>query len=267
LSAGHGHRRANEKHHTELADLKQEGGYPELWKRWRDLKVDYDIPDLAGYNVAGTERYLDQDFFKALFDPAYARQIGMGEIDTGLSPENTVVCLLEHEGEEKVLLDSDNPINSYQDAHEYSTAGEHERVRKLGGRPVQYERGLQAAIKWCEQKKPQRVPPDYACAPYVDEPDAADQRILKLLKELGVQDADRVSKKATNYQPSAGAERCDGCSMWRPDPEQAQFGLARCSAVDGLVRDHYVCDEFKPAASQPAASPPSPGTASPAQAD
>lgn len=250
MSAGHGHHRANPHHHTDLAKLKREPDWALLWARWQNINNQYDIPDLAGYNVAGTERYIDRDFYKALFDPEYAKQIGLHPIDTGLSPERTIVCLMEHEGDEKVILDQDNPIDLYEPAHCLATTGEHERVRQLGGSPVKYERGLKAAIKFCESKPPQHVPLDLAVAPYLDETDATDQRILKELQALGVKDAEKQSKKSTKYSSSTGKDRCDGCANWQPDPQQAKFHLARCAVVDGLVRDSHWCNKYEAGAAQ-----------------
>jgi hypothetical protein len=109
--------------------------------------ITHDIADLAGYNVPGTTRYLDRDFFHALTDPAYAPHLGIGPIDTGLSPADTVECLMRHEGVEKVILDADNPIDTYLPAHEHSTIAEHELVRQKGGTPLKYERGLKKARK------------------------------------------------------------------------------------------------------------------------
>ena len=82
------------------------GSAPDIMKRWQKLDPDHDIPDLAGYNIAGTVRYIDRDAFRALIDPEYAKHILGEAIDTGLTPEQTIQCLIEHEGDEKVILDS-----------------------------------------------------------------------------------------------------------------------------------------------------------------
>ena len=65
-------------------------------KRWRKLDPDHDLPDLAGYNVAGTVRYIDRDAFRALTDPEYAKHILGEEIDTGLTPEQTIQLWLQY---------------------------------------------------------------------------------------------------------------------------------------------------------------------------
>src|SRR5438132_14224352 len=97
MSGGHGHPRPNLRHPKELAKLLSEGGASELMKRWQDLDVDHDMADLAGYNTTGTARFLDRDFVRALLDPAHAEEVGVGPIDTGLSPDDSIACLPGHE--------------------------------------------------------------------------------------------------------------------------------------------------------------------------
>lgn len=242
MSAGHGHSRANLKHPNELKTLLAEGGAPELMRRFQHLDVDHDIPDLAGYSVDGTTRYLDKDFFHALIDPEVAKQNGVGEIDTGLSPDDTVECILEHEAVEKVLLDSDNPIDTYLEAHEYATCAEHEMVRKKGGKPIQYERGLKDAIAFCQGKDPANPPPELACAPLLDDPDKDDLRDLKALRKLGVEDAFKVSKASVDYSKSTGEDQCAGCRNWQEDRGAE---LSRCAVVAGRVRHDRWCRRYQ----------------------
>lgn len=244
MSAGHPHAHANMRHPAELKQLREEGGFADLMQRWRTLDVDHDIHDLAGYNVDGTVRYLDKDFFRALLDAEYAQQIGIGPIDTGLSPGDTVACLLEHEGTEKVLLDADNPINTYDAAHEYATTAEHEMVRAKGGAPVQYERGLKAAIAFCAKKKLADPPLDLACAPLLDDPDADDKRALKELQAKGDPDAAKTPKEDLGYAQSTGDDQCRKCVHWQDDRAQE---LSRCEIVDGLVRLDRWCERYKKA--------------------
>jgi hypothetical protein len=229
------------KHEKELPKLLRQGGAPQLMQRWQRLDVDHDINDLAGYNVFGTVRFIDRDFFRALFDPAYAEQIGIGPVDTGLSPEHTVECLLTHEGVEKVLIDADNDIDAYLDAHEYATCAEHEQVRKLGGQPLQYERGLAKGIKFCEAKDPTKVARDYDACPLLDDPDANDKRVLKTLRSLAVVDAFRLSKASVDYGRSVSRDQCVGCKAWQG---HRQMQLSPCAIVEGLVRHDRWCNQF-----------------------
>lgn len=241
MSAGHGHSRPNLKHPAELAKLLSTGGAPELMHRWQKLDPDHDVPDLAGYNVAGTVRYIDRDAFHALIDPEYAKHILGEEIDTGLTAEQTIQALVDHESEEKVILDSSNPIDSYEGAHEFATAGEHERVRSYGGSPIKYERGLKKIIAFCEKKDPQKVPHDLACAPYLDDPDANDKRVLKAFQAKGVQDAFKTSKRILDYSHATGADQCIACKNWQGD---RVHDLSLCRIADGLVRKDRWCRAF-----------------------
>lgn len=242
MSAGHGHTRANLRHPKELAKLLTEGGALGLMNRWERLDVEHDIPDLAGYNVAGAVRYLDQDVFRALFDPDYATKILGAPIDTGLTPEQTVTCIIEHEGDEKVLLDADNNVDTYQAAHEFATTGEHERVKAFGGTPVRYERGLASSIAHCAKKDPKKLPLDLACAPLLDDPDKNDVRVLKLLRRAGVTDAFKAARRASDYGRSTGADQCRGCASWQGDRSAE---LSPCDQVDGLVRADRWCKLFE----------------------
>ena len=97
MSAGDGHRRPNKCSALKVHELLGSGGAPELMRRWRGLSDAYDIPDLAGYNVAGTERYIDRDAMRAILDPAYAQQILGEPVQTGLSPKDTIDAILLHE--------------------------------------------------------------------------------------------------------------------------------------------------------------------------
>lgn len=244
MSAGHGHKRANMRHPGELKQLLATGGAPELMKRWQALDVDHDVADLAGYNVAGTVRYLDKDFFRALLDPAYAEEIFGVPVDTGMSPEDAVDCLLEHEGVEKVILDSDNDVDTYQAAHELATVAEHEKVRSKGGSPIKYERGLKRAVEWCARKALKSVDPDFSCAPLLDDPDKSDHRALRELRRLAIEDAFKGPKHRSKYSRSTGADRCDGCTHWLASADTGPE-LSRCTEIDGLVRADRWCSKWE----------------------
>ena len=81
------------------------GDGPELMKRWTALNYDYDIVYGTGYNVQGTTRYVDRDLMRCLYDAAYAEKLVGRPINTGMSPDDTLDCLLRHETVEKVLMD------------------------------------------------------------------------------------------------------------------------------------------------------------------
>jgi hypothetical protein len=243
MSAGSPHHRPNLRHPAELAKLLRTGGAPELAKRWQRLDVDHDITDLAGYDVWGTTRFLDQDFFRALTDPAYAEQIFGAAIDTGLTEAQTVDCLLTHEGDEKVLLDADNEVNLYDAAHEYASSGEDEKVRSYGGTPLRYNRGLARAIAWCEKKIIRKADPNFSCAPLLDDPDKLDNAAIKMLKGLGCVDAFKLGKKSVAYDKSTTSAQCSRCARWQ-GPRNVD--LALCQIVEALVRKDRVCQRFAP---------------------
>jgi hypothetical protein len=251
--------RPNLKHPKELAKLLTEGGAPELMHRWQCIDTDHDIPDLAGYNVAGTVRYVDRDAFHALHDPGHAIHILGEAIDTGLSPEDTIACIIEHEGDEKVILDADNNIDHYPDAHEFATTGENEKVIAKGSTPLRYNRGLRKIIKFCERKNPIKVPHDLCCAPYLDDPDANDRRVLRIFQHLGVVDAFKLGKRAVEYGRAADADHCSVCKGWMGRP---QMDLSPCHKVEGLVRLDRWCKEYSGRGGSGGAPAPSASTVS-----
>ena len=244
MSVGHPHRTPSKLAHTrELHKLLLMGGAPSLMKRWVSIETQIDCPYTCGYNVAGTTLIADQDFVKCLKDPAFAEHLLGAAIDTGLTPQQTLHCCFFHERIEKVLLDADNPIDHYPDAHEFASAGEDEEVTRLGSTPLRYNRGLERIIKHCQSKQLHRVRKDYCCAPALDDPDSTDLRILKRLRELGVTDAFKLAKKAVNYGRSHGADRCPACTMWKAPRSSV---LSPCSLVEGLVRADRICDRYEP---------------------
>ena len=242
MSAGTPHKRHNLKHPAELKKIMAEGDTSALAKRWQDIDADHDVPDLLGYNVGGTTVFIDRDFIKALLDPAYATHLGIGPIDTGMSPEDTLDCLLTHEHTEKQILDGDNAIDDYEPAHEFATCAEHEEVRKRGGSPLKYERALAPAIKFCEAKHPTQVAKDFDCTPMLDQPDADDLRVLEILRGLGVQDAFKEAKDTADYRKATDGNHCIVCKGWELD---RNLDLSTCRKIEGLVRDDRTCARFK----------------------
>lgn len=259
MSVGHQHKAPNlfaepAKVRVALHRLLTTGNAPALMRRWQHLNLDCDIAYTAGYNVAGTTRFADRDFVRALYDPKYAEHIIGQPIDTGLSPDDTLECVLRHEGVEKPLMDDPaNPFDLYDHhdepggfgAHEWATFAEHELVRRKGGTPHRYERGLERIIHYCAHKPLHVITKDYACAPYLDDPDLNARRILARYKELGVVDAGKTSKETVHYRRDRNGDRCAGCSMWQSHNRRAM--LSECSLVDGLVAFDRVCDKFEPA--------------------
>jgi hypothetical protein len=244
MSAGHPHVRGNKQTKAELDEITKTDDFKRLWQRWKSFDVTHDIHDLAGYNVDGTIRYLDKDFFHALFDPEVAKKLGIGAIDTGLSPMDTIACLMQHEGIEKTAIDADNKFDTYDPAHGLATIAEHQEVRAKGGTPAKYERGLAAAIKFCESKELKNPPKDLACAPMLDDPDEEhDKAALKTLQDSGVEDAFKASRHSVDYSKSDGEDRCSRCKYWLADDRTQE--LSPCHEVEGLVRTDRWCKDFE----------------------
>src|SRR5690349_12809488 len=131
MSAGAEHKIPSRLAHGRGVDvLMRSGGAPGLMRRWQSVDLDHDVPFGSGFNVEGTIVYLDRDLVHALFDPQEATKLVGAPINTGLSPHDTLACLWHHEQIEKVLLDSDNPVDTYEAAHDYATAAEHDLVRE-----------------------------------------------------------------------------------------------------------------------------------------
>jgi predicted aspartyl protease len=253
MSSGHHHRVPNLLHAgagLALNFILKTGSSPALMNRWQRSDFDYDVPFTTGYNVSGTVRYADRDFVKALYDPTYARRLIGEPIDTGLSPDDTLECLLRHEAVEKVILDSDCPIDEYNPssgglgpgAHDYGTFAEHQLVRQKGSAPHKYERGLEKIIHYCLHKPLTRVPSDLACAPLLDDPDLHILSVLDALIRLGIQDASRLSKAAVEYGGPGIKDCCSTCSHWLAERGQE---LSRCELVEGLVRHDRNCTRFR----------------------
>lgn len=257
MSAGHKHRTPNlfadrGKVQATLHRMLTTGHAPRLMLRWRHIDLDSDCPYLGGYNVGGTTKIVDRDFVRALYDPAYAEHLIGAAINTGLSPDDTLHCILTHEEVEKVLLDSpDIPFDFYdhhQDpngfgAHEWATLAEHEQVRAKGGSPHAYEKGLEQITQYCAHKQLVRVPRDYACAALLDDADENAVRILRRLRELGVIDAFKTSKEKLDYSDGMRDRRCHNCDHWEGGHGRL---LSTCQIAEGLVTAQRWCKKFEP---------------------
>lgn len=234
MSAGHPHRRPNEAHPLELKKLLAEPTAAAMMAKPPRLVVDFDVPDVGGYPVIGDWRYIDSDFVRA----ARSGQMRV----PGMTGQQIVQAILHHEWVEKVLLDADNGIDSYQAAHEFATLFEHEFVRSLGVTPKDYERGIGPMLAVVEKKKIVRPPLDLDCEPYLDHPDAQDKLILADFVRLGVHDANKATKESVQYGKSAGQDRCGGCKHWK-SPRDSQ--LSACEVVAGAVRSDRWCSRYQ----------------------
>ncbi len=244
MSIGHEHEQESRLAHGRGVDtLLKSGGAPSLLRRFTSFLDDYDIPYAVGVSVDGATRYGDRDFVHALYDPAYAEHLIGEAIDTGLSPHDTLECCLRNVTVEKVLVDSDSPINDYTSAHDFGAAAEFDLVRQKGITPVRFRRGLATILHFCSRKPLKSVPQDYDCAAALADHTSNGTRILAELKRLGIEDAGRLEKAEVNYGRAHGEDRCEACSMWQG---QGNAPLGQCSLVQGLVRGDRTCDRFQP---------------------
>lgn len=201
MSAGHAHSRPNEKHPVELAKIEAEPGFQQMWGRPFKVTVTRQVPDSAGYSVAGDEYFVDSDLYRAILagswtDPRTGHVHDMRV--PGLIPMQVIQCLLTHERTEKCILDASR--DKYQGAHEFATLAEHTKVKAFGGRPVTYERTLAPMILWNQVKPLTKVPLNLSCEPLRDDPDAQDKITLKVLAALGVADASQTEKASGQAQ-------------------------------------------------------------------
>lgn len=255
MSAGHPHKRPNERHETELAKKLADPDVRRMLARRYRVDLDHDVPDLAGYNGMGSVYFLDRHF---------AAAIRAGEVMIDGRPASLVQLVRPligtpgrpgHERIEKCLLDAIAPPQLYPDAHEFATCGEHEIVRReLRWRPFAYEAGLRKFIKRSAAERIEHPPLDLDCAPLLDDPDRNDKRVLAILRQLGVAGASKLSRATVRYGIAKPAANCGRCRHYRGD---ALGGL--CDIVEGFQRPPLGCDRFKQGATRgrqdPAVSP------------
>lgn len=234
MSAGHPHRRINEADPKKLKKLMASPSFHEMWARPFTVVTTYQIPDSAGYSVKADHYYLDEEL---------VRQVRSGQISVeAMTPEQILGALLRHERTEKCLMDADNDVDTYEPAHEFATMAEHNGVRPYAP-PYKYEKALREIIKHNEHKELTNVPPDLACAPYIDEKDELDHRAVTRMQALGVRDCGKLSKAEVKYTKSSDGDECQGCKHWQPEPGFYQ-GFAACEIVAGAVRQDRWCSRF-----------------------
>lgn len=246
MSAGHGHTRPNEKHPVELHKFEADPDFQRMWNRPFRVVTTFQIPDSCGYSVMADQYFCDSDLYRAVMAGTWTHP-KTGRVYVikvpGLTPQDILECLMVHERTEKSLLDADNKVNDYLDAHEFATLAEHTKVKAKGGRPVDYERALAPLIAWNQVKPLTHVPPNLSCAPVIDDPDAQDKITIKVLQKLGVRDAFKIAKKTVDYSLSSGTDKCSGCANWASPNRTAE--LSPCKVVDGAVRTNFWCTKYE----------------------
>jgi hypothetical protein len=234
MSFGSHHYRRNYTHAHELENLLRQPDAQRMWHRPFRVVTDFDTPDGGGYSVLG-------DIF--FLDPVIVEAIRSGKIKVpGLDQRQVIECLLRHERIEKTLLDADNKVAFYPAAHDYATCGEHELVIHYGGKPLHYENALEPVLHIVERKPLVRVHPQLDAAPYIDEPDRTDLKIISKLRRAGVIDAKKMGRYDVNYRSGDKTGKCWACKHYQPVDEVR--GL--CEGVEGLVLGRMLCDDFGP---------------------
>lgn len=221
---------AKPKPSAELYEILGEGDTPKLYARPVNLITDKDIPYAGGNSVNGKNVYIDRRFYE---------DIKSGRVVVrGMTFDQIVSAIIEHEHTEWAVDVGDNGVDVYQPAHEFAEAKENAFVKDLGVNLDRYNVGLEAAIKACLRRKPENPPKDLWCGPVLDHPDVHDKEILRILQSKGVEDAFKASKFDVHY--SISPNRCKDCRFMEfPDKP-----FSRCEKVSGLVRQTRGCDLF-----------------------
>jgi hypothetical protein len=224
-----GHRSNARKTGAELYQMLGEGDTSALYARKVALDTAHDIPYAGGVSVDGKIVYIDRRLYRDVIDGRLAVR--------GMSPRQIIQAWIEHEHTEKAIDDGDNPVDAYLGAHGFGTAKEHAFVRLLRVDPKRYEGAIAPALDRCAKRDPDNPPRDLWCGPYLDQPTARDQEILRIFRAKGVADAFKASKLAAEY--GIGAEKCRDCRHF------AGGKLGECEKVCGLVRWNRRCDWYE----------------------
>lgn len=247
MSAGHPHRRPNSKHLVELKKLLAEPTAAAMMAHPPRMVTNFDTPYTGGYPVMGNWRYLDPVFVKAVMS---------GQVKVpGMTPQDVLHAIWIHEFVERVIQDADNPIDTYQESHEFATTAEHAFVRTKT-KPYLYERAIHPVIMAVMRKPIANVRKDFSCVPMRDGEDPEDKKILARMVQLGVTDAPKVAQESVKYGRATGKDRCIGCANWQgsrqvnPDPRVPFANLALCRHVDGAVRADRWCSRYQPMEAQ-----------------
>jgi hypothetical protein len=244
MSIGTAHAHLNRATPARLEVLQHTPSFRRMWARPFKVDTNHQVPDTAGYNVAGNVYYIDKDFFAVVTS-------GQLRIEK-MPPKAIIAAILIHERTEKCLLDADNDVvtllgvdrvdyDGPHGAHEYATLAEHQFVRRFTT-PRAYEAGLAQIIRFNEHKPITNPPKDLDCEPYLDEMEAADRRALTEMRRAGVDDADKVTKESVKYSRAKGEDRCVRCKNWMGSTTAE---LAPCKGVAGAVRTEFWCTRYE----------------------
>lgn len=231
-----GHLAYEKKSREEIYKTLGGADTPKLYAR--KLKpVDHSrlIPYGGGISVDGRQPYIDS----WLYDQVMSGRVRV----RGISASQIIDRWIDHEHTEKTVIDGDNPVDSYQPAHEIATGKEEEGVDDIGRSPALYEDDIAPALRQCLRRALRLIgtndfnpPTDLWCEPYLDKPDKDDLRLLAAMRACGVVDAFKASKIEAHY--GIGPEECRDCKHLEP----GRGALRPCRKLSGLVRLNRHCD-------------------------
>jgi hypothetical protein len=230
-----GHLKHEAKGGIELHQMLGESDTATLLEIRRTTDYNHDIAYAGGISVDGRTVYVDCNLREeVLRGHVYVR---------GMTPTQIITAWAKrHEIGEWAIEMGDNPSDTYQSSHGFATAWEEEFVRGLGVTPDRYEECIREGLKRCQRHfiglgTKANPPTDLWCGPYLDDPDADDRQILRIMRAKGVKDAFLKGKAIVHY--GMGASECKDCVMF--GDRDVHPGLRRCEAVSGLVRDNRWC--------------------------
>jgi len=140
---------------TNVSNLMLDRALDAIAKRVGPIDRDHDIPYLAGYSIDGKRIYIDRHL------PPTFRYRGR---DVAVDR-----YLLLHEEVEKALID--HLDLHYQHAHQIATRAEEAAVRADGVSWRAYDRFMQKYVKFADDERLTKLPPDLDLKPYRDEHD------------------------------------------------------------------------------------------------
>jgi len=223
------------------ADLYQmlgSGDTPKLYARPVKLITNKSIGYGGGTSVDGKNVYIDEQLYAEIMCRRSVPE-RWWIIVRGMSADQIVQAIIEHEHSEWAVDAGDNAVDRYEAAHEYANTKELRFVKLLGVDPNRYSDALEAALTRCYRRDPTNPPKDLWCGPYLDDANKRDKEILRIYRAHGVVDAFKKSKIEVNY--GVGQEQCQRCSMFGPESGT----LRTCSITSGLVRANRMCDKWQ----------------------
>jgi hypothetical protein len=233
-----GHLRYEKKSDAELYKILGQGDTPQLYARKVKLDTSRSVPYGGGVSVDGKAVYIDELLYAEIMCKRWVPQ-DQWVLVKGMSSDQIVQAVIEHEHTEWSVDSGDNPVDVYVAAHEFATAKEERFVKLLGVDPERYEAAMRPALERCAKREPKNPPKDLWCGPYLDDPTPRDKEILRIFRAKGVIDAFKVSKIDVHY--GVGARECRDCKMFGPESNE----MRTCSLVCGLVRANRHCDRWE----------------------